>query len=75
MSNCFIAPANLRYTKSHEWIKVEDAVATVGITDYAQKALGDVVYVDLPPGGKKLVAGGTETAQTRLIYKRFFRCC
>lgn len=56
------APANLKYTKSHEWIKVEGSNATVGITDYAQKALGDVVFVDLPATGKKVNAGGTELA-------------
>jgi glycine cleavage system H protein len=39
---------NLRYSKDHEWVLVEGDVATVGITDYAQEALGDVVYVDLP---------------------------
>ncbi len=52
------APAALKYTKSHEWIKVEGGVGTVGITDYAQKALGDVVFVDLPAVGKKVTAGG-----------------
>jgi glycine cleavage system H protein len=39
---------DLRYTKEHEWVKVEGGVATVGITDYAQKQLGDVVFVELP---------------------------
>ena len=41
-------PANLCYTKDHEWVKLEGNVATIGITDYAQKALGDIVYIDLP---------------------------
>ena len=40
-------PANLKYTKDHEWIKIEDNVATVGITDFAQNELGDIVYVDV----------------------------
>ena len=44
-------PENLRYSKDHEWILVEGDVATIGITDYAQHALGDVVYVDLPRAG------------------------
>ena len=39
---------DLRYTKEHEWVKVEGDVATVGITDYAQKQLGDIVFVELP---------------------------
>jgi glycine cleavage system H protein len=41
-------PADFYYTEEHEWIKVEDGVATIGITDYAQGELGDVVYVELP---------------------------
>ena len=41
-------PADLKYTKEHEWIKVEGNVATVGITDYAQGELGDIVFVELP---------------------------
>ena len=40
-------PADLKYTKDHEWVKVEGDVATVGITDYAQGELGDIVYVDV----------------------------
>ncbi|MCI2229344.1 glycine cleavage system protein GcvH [Polaribacter sp. MSW13] len=40
-------PSNLKYTKDHEWVKVEDNVATVGITDFAQGELGDIVYVDV----------------------------
>jgi glycine cleavage system H protein len=49
-------PENLRYSKDHEWIRVEGDIATVGITDYAQHALGDVVYVDMPRVGDKLGA-------------------
>jgi glycine cleavage system H protein len=52
-------PNDLRYTKEHEWIRLQDGVATVGITDYAQHELGDVVYVELPKAGTKLLAGKT----------------
>ena len=44
-------PANYRYTKEHEWIEVDGTSATVGITDYAQSSLGDIVFVDLPKVG------------------------
>ena len=47
-------PADRRYTKDHEWVRVEGDQGTVGITDYAQKQLGDVVYVELPEAGRKL---------------------
>ena len=50
-------PSDYRYTKEHEWVRVEGDVATVGITDYAQHELGDVVYVELPKLGAKLNAG------------------
>ena len=50
-------PDGLRYSKDHEWVRVEGDVATVGITDYAQDALGDVVYVDPPDVGAALSAG------------------
>ena len=49
-----LIPPDLRYTKEHEWIRTEDGVGTVGITDYAQDQLGDIVYVDLPETGKQL---------------------
>ncbi len=49
-------PANLRYTKDHEWIKVEGDIATVGITDFAQHELGDIVFVDIDTVGKPLAA-------------------
>ena len=49
-------PDNLKYSKEHEWVKVEGKVATIGITHHAQDALGDVVYVELPPLGKELAA-------------------
>jgi glycine cleavage system H protein len=47
----------LRFTKDHEWIRLQDGVATVGITDHAQNALGDVVFVDLPEPGREVAAG------------------
>ncbi|MFH8381010.1 glycine cleavage system protein GcvH [Kitasatospora sp. NPDC018058] len=46
-------PANLKYTKDHEWVLVEGKTARVGITDYAQKQLGDIVFVELPKVGAK----------------------
>jgi glycine cleavage system H protein len=48
------APAGLHYSKEHEWVAVEGDVATVGITDYAQSSLGDIVYVELPRVGATL---------------------
>ena len=45
-------PANLKYTKEHEWVRLEDGIATVGITDHAQDALGDVVFVELAASAK-----------------------
>ena len=50
--------ADLRFSKSHEWVRVENGVATVGITRYAAEQLGDVVFVELPPTGKQVAAGG-----------------
>jgi len=49
-------PDNLHYTKDHEWIRIEGQVATVGITDFAQGELGDIVYVDIDTIGKRLAA-------------------
>ena len=50
-------PAELKYTKDHEWVKMEGDVAVVGITDFAQDALGDVVFINLPQEGDEVVAG------------------
>lgn len=50
-------PSDFRFTKEHEWIKVTGDTATVGITDYAQHELGDVVFVELPKVGTKLTSG------------------
>jgi glycine cleavage system H protein len=52
-------PANYRYTKEHEWVDVKGDVASIGITDYAQHELGDVVFVELPKPGSKVEAGKT----------------
>lgn len=49
-------PENLHYSKDHEWVSVEGNIATVGITDYAQNSLGDVVYVELPKVGEEFAA-------------------
>ena len=50
-------PADLKYTKDHEWLRITGGEAEVGITDYAQQQLGDVVYVDLPAVGRTLAQG------------------
>jgi len=50
-------PADLRYTKEHEWVRVEDGIVSVGITDYAQGELGEIVYLDLPEAGETCTAG------------------
>ena len=52
-------PDDRRYTKDHEWVLVDGGEARVGVTDYAQEALGDVVFVSLPPKGRRVVAGDT----------------
>lgn len=52
-------PENFRYTKEHEWVKVEGGTATIGITLHAQGELGDIVYVDLPKVGTKVEQGKT----------------
>ncbi len=49
-------PENLHYSKDHEWVRVEGDIAVVGITDYAQNSLGDVVYVELPKVGEEFAA-------------------
>jgi len=50
-------PSDFKYTKEHEWIKVEGNSATIGITNYAQESLGDIVFVDLPKSGAEITAG------------------
>jgi glycine cleavage system H protein len=54
-----MVPDNLRYTKDHEWIRVEGDRGTIGITDYAQAQLGDVVFLELPAVGRAVSAGET----------------
>ncbi len=49
----------IRYTKEHEWLRLDGTTATIGITDYAQAALGDLVFVDLPELGRKVAVGDT----------------
>jgi len=49
-------PTDLRYTREHEWIKVDGAIGSIGITDYAQNSLGDIVYVDAPKVGAEIAA-------------------
>ena len=50
-------PTDLKYSKSHEWMKIEDGVAVIGISDFAQDALGDVVFIELPQVGDTVTAG------------------
>jgi glycine cleavage system H protein len=50
-------PADYKYTKEHEWVRVDGTTGTVGITDYAQNSLGDIVFVELPKPGAELTAG------------------
>jgi glycine cleavage system H protein len=52
-------PPDLKYTKSHEWVRLDGDLATMGITDFAQSELGDIVYVDLPTPGRMVKAGDT----------------
>lgn len=47
----------MKFTESHEWIEIQEGIGTIGITDYAQKELGEIVYVELPPLGKELTMG------------------
>jgi len=61
-------PAALKYTKDHEWIKIDGDIATIGITEFAQRELGDIVYVDIPSVGKEIakeeVFGTVEAVKT-----------
>jgi glycine cleavage system H protein len=50
-------PTDLKYTKSHEWVRMDGEMATIGITDHAQEELTDIVFVELPAAGRKLAAG------------------
>jgi len=61
-------PADLKYTKDHEWVKIDGAIATIGITDFAQKELGDIVYVEIETEGEEIghgdVFGSVEAVKT-----------
>lgn len=61
-------PAALKYTKDHEWVKIEGNEATIGITEFAQRELGDIVYIDIPSVGKEIakeeVFGTVEAVKT-----------
>ncbi len=61
-------PTDLKYTKSHEWVRIEGDTATIGITDHAQSELGDIVYIDLPSVGRSLSVeegfGSVESVKT-----------
>jgi glycine cleavage system H protein len=67
------APQNLKYTPEHEWVLVDGDVATVGITDYAQSALGDVVFVELPEAGSQVAAAAVvgEIESTKSVGELF----
>lgn len=52
-------PADLKYTKDHEWIRIDGTIGTIGVTDHAQGELGDVVYIDIPDASATVSAGGT----------------
>ncbi|HOU72648.1 MAG TPA: glycine cleavage system protein H, partial [Candidatus Syntrophosphaera sp.] len=52
-----LVPDELYYTESHEWVSVKDGIATIGITDFAQHELGDIVFLELPDAGAKVSAG------------------
>jgi glycine cleavage system H protein len=54
-----IYPKNFRYTREHEWVRVDGNTGTIGITDHAQQELGDIVFVDLPKTGTRVEQGGT----------------
>ncbi len=54
-----IAPDDLKYTKEHEWVKVSGKNAIIGVTDYAQEQLGDIVYAELPEDGEEIAKGET----------------
>ena len=66
-------PENLHYTKEHEWVSVDGSIYTMGITDYAQSALGDIVYVQLPKVGESVTAGKVcgEVESTKSVSELF----
>ncbi len=66
-------PEDLYYSEEHEWVRIDDEIATIGITDYAQDALGDIVYVDLPAVGDNVEAGAVigELESTKSVSEIF----
>ena len=52
-------PGELKYTKDHEWVRLSNGIATVGVTEFAQNELGEIVFVDVPAPGKTVTAGGS----------------
>lgn len=54
-----LVPNELQYTKDHEWARIQSDIATIGVTDHAQRELGDIVFVELPKVGQKVTAGET----------------
>ena len=64
-------PQNVKYTNEHEWIRLEGDVAYVGITDYAQEQLGDIVFVDIPTEGETLEAAETAGLEVEAVYDAF----
>ena len=68
-----IVPEHLRYSQDHEWVALDGDTARIGITDYAQDALGDVVFVELPDVGAEVTAGGTfgEVESTKSVSDLF----
>ena len=53
----YVTPVDLKYTKSHEWVSEENGLTVIGLTDYAQSALGDIVFINLPEVGDEVTAG------------------
>ena len=66
-------PEDLYYSEEHEWVRIDDQIATIGITDYAQDALGDIVYVELPAVGDTIEAGAVigELESTKSVSEIF----
>ena len=62
----YIFPNKLKYLQTHEWVRIEDKIATIGITDYAQQQLGDIVYIELPEIGTT-IEKGTSVAEIESV--------
>ena len=69
-------PTNYRYTREHEWISLDGKIGTVGITDYAQNSLGDIVYVDVPKVGDSITANASfGSVESVKAVERFVLAC